>query len=104
MAARMAALKLMWLVSAVCLLLIVRDVECSRRPVLKKPRGSAGTGCYFVVLKEKTTVEEMEQVMATISKLADKSRIYSIVKKVSKSFTVKLSPYSLEAVSYHYKI
>lgn len=40
----------------------------------------------------------MQQLMATISKLADDSRIHSIVKKISKAFTVKLSPYALEMV------
>ena len=75
-------------------------MQCdSRRPLLRNPQGSAGTGCYFVVLHEKATEEEMLQLMVTISKLADDSKIYSEIHTVSKAFTVKLSPFSLELVS-----
>ena len=87
-------------ISALCLVLVeARGKEGSRRPIIRQPTGSATTGCYSVVLKDKITEPEMEEAMATISKLSEDSRIYSIVKKVAKAFTVKLSAYSLELVS-----
>ena len=71
----------------------------SRSALLRQPAGAATTGSYFIVLRDKTNEEEMEQTMASISKLAEDSRIGNIIKKVSKAFTVKLSPLSLELVS-----
>lgn len=75
------------------------ELRGRRAPILRKPKGSATTGCYFIVFKDKTKEGEMEQAMATISKYADDSRIYSIVKRVSKAITVKLSPIALELVN-----
>lgn len=101
----MSASQLFWLSSALCLWLLQSPALCrdsAGRPVLRKPPGSAGTGCYFVVLRDKTSQEEMQQVMATISKLADDSKIHSIIKKISKTFTVQLSPYALEMVHVEY--
>lgn len=73
----------------------------SRRevPLLRLPSNSEGTGCYFIVLRDKTSEEEMQHLMATISRYAEDSRIYSVVKKVSKAFTVKLSPFALQLVN-----
>lgn len=74
-------------------------MQCeSRKPVLYNPRGRPGTGCFFVVLDKKTTEEEFEAALVTISKLAEDSSVYTVIRKVSKAFTVKLSAYSLELV------
>ena len=79
---------------------LLGSVKCElRRPVLRKPLGSRWTGCYFIVLKDKTTEDEMQDLMNTVSKLATGGMIYNMVHKISKAFTVKLSPYSLELVS-----
>ena len=75
------------------------ELRGRRAPILRQPKGTATTGCYFVVFKDKTKEGEMEQAMATISKYADNSRIYSVVKRVSKAITVKLSPIALELVN-----
>ena len=101
----MGLLNTLYLPSLLCLCLLPYWAQCGeldRRPVLHKPQGSPGTGCYFVVLEEKTPEEQMQQLMAAISKLADDSRIHSMVKKVSKAFTVKLSSYALELVAKHF--
>jgi hypothetical protein len=92
------------LITALCLLFLgSSNVQggSRRAPILRKPAGSAGTGCYFIVFKDKTKEGEMEQALTTISKYADESKIYSIVKKVSKAITVKLSPFALELVCLH---
>ena len=96
----MGVLSQICLLLALCSLLHLRPARCegARRPVLHKPPGSPGTGCYFIVLKDKTTEEEMQQLMATVSKLSDDSKIHSIVKKISKTFTAVLSSYALEMV------
>jgi len=74
-------------------------VQCeSRRPILRKPLGAAVTGCYFVVLKEKTPEDVMDQLLVTISGLAEDNKIHTVIKKIAKAFTVKLSPYALEMV------
>lgn len=79
--------------------LLFGNIKCElRRPLLRLSSGSQGTGCYFVVLREKATEEEMLQTMHTVSKLAEGSKVYSQVHKVAKAFTVKLSSYSLEIV------
>ncbi len=97
---KMGSLSLVQLASALCLLALGSCDSGRAVPVLRKPIGSAGTGCYFVVLREKTSEVEMQQLMATISKYAEDAKIYSVVKRVAKTFTVKLSPYALELVSY----
>lgn len=73
----------------------------SRRevPLLRMPPNREGTGCYFIVMKDKTSEAEMQQLMATISRYAEDSRVYSVVKKVAKAFTVKLSPFALQLVN-----
>lgn len=92
-----------------CLLLLLPLLACKvqgerepmRRspvPVLRKPIGSAGTGCYFIVLVDKTSEEEMQRLIATVSKYAEGYRIYSTLRKVTKAFTAKLTPYALELV------
>ncbi len=81
--------------------MLVAIVQCDskRKPLLRRPLGSSGTGCYFIVLKDKASEEEMQQVMAATARVAEGTKVYSSVKKVSKAFTVKLSPYALEVVS-----
>lgn len=69
-----------------------------RRPVLRVPREAPTTGRYMVVLKEKTSVAEMQQVLTRILRMSDDSKVYGYVEKVAKAFTVKLSSYSLELV------
>ena len=96
----MDRLRLLCFSSALCLWLLLGTAKCegSRRPVLHKPPGSPGTGCYFIVLKDKTSDDEMQQLMASICKLADDFKIHAVMKKISKAFTVRLSPYALEMV------
>ena len=90
------------LVMVLCLWVSSNHVQGDFRrevPLLRMPANSAGTGCYFIVLKEKTSEAEMQQLMATISRYAEDSRVYTVIKKVSKAFTVKLSPFALQLVS-----
>ncbi len=69
-------------------------------PVLLQPAGAKTTGCYFIVLREESSDEEMEEVMHTISEMSEDSQIHSAVRMVSKAFTVRLSPESLERVCF----
>ena len=78
----------------------LRGGRCGvRKPLLRIPRGVEGTGCYMVVLYPDASEEKLEDTMTAVSKLADGGKIFIQVHKVAKAFTVKLSPYSLEAVS-----
>lgn len=74
-----------------------RDGLC-RRLVLRVPREVPTTGRYIVVLKDKTTLTELQQVLLRVLRTADDAKVYGYVEKVVKAFTVKLSPYSLELV------
>ena len=95
----MNALNFLCLISILCLLVLDVSVQGdSGCPVLLQPAGTATTGCYFIVLKQQTSNEEMDELMDTISQLSEDSKVHSFVKKVSKAFTVKLSPESLELV------
>ncbi len=99
---KMDATKLLCIISALCFVLLLEAGAKSgsrRSAILRQPAGTATTGCYFVVLNDKTSEEEMQQALITVSKLSEDSRIYTIVKRVSKTFTAKLSPYALELVS-----
>lgn len=89
------------LTATLCLLFaccVLSDSGSAPCPMLRLPPDSAGTGCFFIVFKEETSEGEMQHLLSTISKYAEDSRIYSIVTKVSKAITVKLSPYALELV------
>ncbi len=70
----------------------------SRSPVLRKPAHSPKTGCYIIAIKEKATEEEMEALLTAVVKASNGHKMYGLVKKASRLFTVKLSPYSLEMV------
>ena len=96
--------------SSSCLLLVLlpcmtvqgETEQVHRRPVplLRGPIGSASTGCYFIVLEDKTSEEEMQRIIATVSKYAEGYKIYSTLRKVTKAFTAKLTPYALELVNH----
>lgn len=71
----------------------------SRSPVLRKPAHSLKTGCYIIAIKEKATEEEVQALLTQVVKASDGHKMYGPVKKASRLFTVKLSPYSLEMVA-----
>lgn len=91
--------------AAVCmfiLLLFLSGTCCEcRRPLLRKPRDAPTTGRYFVVLNDKATEEDMQQLAARVARVSDDAKVYGMVHKVAKAFTVKLSPYALEMVCYN---
>lgn len=88
--------------SLLILILAIGIVNCksgvSRRPLLRKPVTSLKTGCYIIAIKEKATDEEVEELLATVVKASDGQKMYGLVRKATRAFTVKLSPYSLEMV------
>ena len=88
---------------AVLLLLAAgaRNGLCSRRPVLRVPRDAPTTGRYIIVLKEKTSVAELHQVLTRVLRISDDAKVYGYVEKVAKAFTVELSSYALELVKMH---
>lgn len=90
----------MHLAATLCLLLLGCCVQSDswRAPMLRNPPGTPGTGCYFIVFREDTSEPEMQKLLSTISRYADDSRIYSMVMRVSKAVTVKLSPFAMELV------
>ncbi len=71
-----------------------------RSPLLRKPAHSPKTGCYIIAIKEKATEEEVQALLTQVIKASDGHKMYGLVKKASRLFTVKLSPYSLEMVAY----
>ena len=83
-----------------CLLLLVLAVGCAARrcPLLHAAEGENKTGCYIVVLRQATTQEKFNEILQTATSMAEESRVYGVVRTVSKAFTVKLSAYSLNLV------
>ena len=82
------------------LLLLAADAHdglCGRL-VLRAPREAPTTGRYIVVLKEKTSPTELQQVLTRVLQVADDAKVYGYVEKVAKAFTVRLSSHSLELV------
>ena len=74
----------------------------SRCPVLHASSDSQKSGCYIIVLKEATSAENFNEVLAKVVKVADDAKVYGMVQRVAKAFTVKLTPYALHLVSYIY--
>ena len=88
---------------ASCILLIAAvflNVAESRRrcPVLHAASGSQKTGCYIIVLKEATSAEDFQEVLAKVVKVADSAKVYGMVQRIAKAFTVKLTSYALHSV------
>ena len=69
------------------------------KPVIRSPRDVPTTGCYIVVLKETTTLEELQQILSRVKEVSVDRKVYAVVKNVQKAFTVKLSAEVLEEVS-----
>ena len=78
----------------------VRNGLC-RRPVLRVPRHAPTTGRYTVVLKQNTSVAELQQVLTRVLRISDGEKVYGYVEKVTKAFTVQLPSYALELVKLH---
>ena len=86
-------------VAVALLVTLVHDVRCySRKPVLRKPAGSAKTGCYIIAIKEKATEADVQELLTRVVRASDEHKMYGMVQKATRAFTVKLSPYSLEMV------
>ena len=89
--------------AAVLLLLIVVPLgSCQefakRRPLIRTPRDVPTTGCYMVAMKDETSEAQLEEIMIKAVKASDDAKLYGMVHKVKKLFTVKLNPYALEMV------
>ena len=76
--------------------------DAKRCPILHASGGSETTGCYIVVLKEATTHDKFQEIVQRAVAMTDDAKVHGAVEKVIKAFTVKLSPYSLDAVSQIY--
>ena len=92
--------------NAVLLLLLVviplascQEFASNRRPLLRKPSGVATTGCYMVAMKDEASEAQLDEIMMRAVKASDDAKLYGMVRKVKKLFTVKLNPYALEMVS-----
>ncbi len=70
----------------------------TRRPLLRKPLSSPKTGCYIIAIKDKATDEQVQELLSRVIKASDNHKMYGLVQKATRAFTVKLSPYSLEMV------
>lgn len=75
------------------------DYGSSRRPVIRRARDVPTTGCYIVVMKDKATEAQLQRVLTKAVRGSDDAKVYGMVRKVKKAFTVKLNPYALEMVS-----
>lgn len=70
-----------------------------RRPILRARRSTPVTGSYTVVLKDEVSEQQFEKILQKATELASEKRLHAILHTVEKSFTARLSPYSLEIVS-----
>ena len=85
---------------AICFSLLAgAGITNARKPVIRSPRNVPTTGCYIVVLKETTTLEEFQQILSRVKEVSVDRKVYAAVKNVQKAFTVKLSAEVLEEVS-----
>ena len=75
-----------------------QDYASRRRPVIRLARDVPTTGCYIVAMKDDTSEAELQQVLTKAVKASDDAKLYGMVQKVKKAFTVKLNPYALEMV------
>ena len=75
-----------------------QDFVSRRRPVIRQARDVPTTGCYIVAMKDDTKEAEMQKVLTKAVKVSDDAKLYGMVQKVKKAFTVKLNPYALEMV------
>ena len=57
------------------------------------------TGCYIVSLKKNTSHEKFQEILSRVVHMSDDAKVYGSVERVAKAFTVRLSDYSLNAVS-----
>lgn len=85
------------------LLTLALGCAARRCPLLHAAEGANKTGCYIVVLHKETTPEKLTEIIQRATNMADGHKIYGVVQKVAKAFTVKLSPYSLNLVRYNVK-
>ena len=74
----------------------------SRRPVIRAAPTAIKTGNHVVVLRRNTTAETLHHFLARAAKLSDDTKVHRYVETVAKAFTIKLSPYSLEVVSWSF--
>ena len=79
--------------------LMVQSSAGSRRPILTAKRSVAVTGSYTVVLRNDVSEQEFEAVLKKATKLSSEKQLHAIIRRVEKSFTARLSQYSLEIVS-----
>ena len=83
----------------VAVMLALALVCTARRcPLLHAEQSANKTGCYIVVLKKATTPEKFTEILQRATSMADEHKVYGVVQTVSKAFTAKLSPYSLNVV------
>lgn len=92
------ALAPLLLASLLTLALVGLSSSKVRRPLLRKPDSSPKTGCYIIGIREKATEEQVQALLAAVIKVSDDHKMYGLVEKATKAFTVKLSPYTLEMV------
>ena len=98
MAARILNAALLLLLVAIPLA-ICQEFSSNRRPLLRKPSDVATTGCYMVAMKDEASQAQLDEIMMKAVKASDDAKLYGMVRKVKKMFTVKLNPYALEMVS-----
>ena len=86
--------------SCIIIAAVFLSVAESRRrcPVLHAASGSQKTGCYIIVLKEATSAEDFQAVLTQVVKVADSAKVYGMVQRIAKAFTVKLTSYALHSV------
>ena len=86
------------LVLAMVALASCQDYESKRRPVIRRARDVPTTGCYMVAMKDDTSQEQLMNVLRKAVSVSDDTKLYGMVQRVKKVFTVKLNSYALEMV------
>lgn len=77
-----------------------KEPTLQRSPLIRQARDVPTTGCYIVVMQDDASEDELQQMAARVVEASDDARLYGLVHRVKKAFTVKLNPYALEMVSW----
>ena len=67
-------------------------------PLLLARSGDNTTGCYVVMFKQATSHEKMMEVVRATQHACADSKVYGMVERVVKAFTMRLSRTALNAV------
>ena len=87
-------------IAAAVLFISISGVIARQCPLLLARDGAMKTGCYITMLKPETSHERMLDIVGEAQHMCDDSKLYGMVERLAKAFTMRLSKTALNAVSY----